>query len=194
VGSEGHGLSLCALAYLVSEEPLDGEVDADADFGFQLSTQFLEPHVVRVANLDEEIQIRTFAILTTCHGAEDAGSRSTVSSQDASQLRLVPLELAAYGAREAVIQCPQAEDELLASRGQQPLERRQARGRRTGLVPGDRWLRGSRASSERILRQAGAEPSRAKERRDIHAAMLYRFRYRLSRARLLPPVVRKLQR
>jgi hypothetical protein len=100
-----------------------------------------------------------------------------VASQDALQLLLVALKLLADGAREAALQGPGLDDELLASRVQQPLERRQARRRRTGLVPGDRRLRGPGAARERILGQAGAEPSRAKERRNIHRAMLYRLRY-----------------
>jgi hypothetical protein len=103
VGSQRYGLPSCALPYLVSEEPLDREVDADAELGFQLSPQLLQPHVVGVAHFDEEIKVRPLAIFPACHRTEDARSRSAMASQDALQLLLVALELAAHRAGESPV-------------------------------------------------------------------------------------------
>jgi hypothetical protein len=100
-----------------------------------------------------------------------------VASQDALQLLLVALELLPNGASEAALQGPGLDDELLASGVQQPLERRQARRRGSGL---DRATADCEVPARRASATCDRPAASRAERRRVAASMLatlYRFRY-----------------
>jgi hypothetical protein len=72
--SEAHSFAVHALAYVVSEKSLDRKIDTDAQLVLQLRAQLLQPHVVGVAHLDEQVEIRSLPILAAGHRAKDAWS------------------------------------------------------------------------------------------------------------------------